>query len=183
MTTWPETIDGWLAFEREDRGEVVVERGFIDHWLEATQDGNPLYWDETVAEQVAGGVVAPPNMMLTWLMAWRWSPRRPDEFWDPHVDQDPDKPRPRRSLETHFALKDFMGLKEGIVGGYETEFHEPVRLGDRLRCVERVTDIGEERTNRLGTGRSWTVEVRYFNQHDQLVGIARYQMYSYNREG
>jgi len=184
VTDWPSTIEGWLAFELEDFSEVVVEWGFIDHWLEAMQDGNPLYWDEATAQEIAGGIVAPPNMILTWLQAWRWSPRRPHVVWDPHFDDDDDDTaeKPRRSFELHFELKDFFGLREGIVGGYESEFHEPVRLGDRLRSVERVTEISDERTNRLGTGRSWIIEVRYLNQHDQLNGISRYRMYSYNRE-
>lgn len=183
MQNLPTTLEQWEGYEFEDVSELRVERGYIDHWLEAMRDANPLYWNEEVAKEIADGIVAPPAMLVTWLLAPRWSPRRPDEIWDVHADPAAGGFQPRRvPIEAHYRLKEFLGLKEGIVAGNEMEFYAPVRLGDRLRAISKACEIGEERTNRLGTGRAWTIEVRYLNQRDELVGIERYRFFSYNRK-
>jgi hypothetical protein len=183
MTQWPTAIANWEGFQERAESEILVERGFIDHWLEAVHDANPLYWDESAARPQTGSTIAPPAMLLTWIVSRRWSPSRPDEFWDARAPADPRRPPRRVPIDAHYALKEFLGLKEGIVSGNEMEFYEPVRLGDRLHIVSRIYEIGEERKNRLGTGRPWTVEVSYFNQRDELVGIERYRFFSYNGGG
>ena len=183
MKALPKTLEEWKGFEFDNIAELTVERGFIDHWLEATRDANPVYWNDDIADEVSGGIVAPAPMALTFGMSYRWTPKRPDEVWDMHKVEPPEIKTPvRMPAEAHFALKEFTGLKEGIVGGIESEFHAPLHLGDRLRVISRVTEIGEERTNRLGTGRPWTVEIEYRNQRDELVGIDRYKYFCYNRK-
>lgn len=183
MTTYPTTIEAWEGFSIEAVSDLVVERGLIDHWLEAVRDANPIYWNDEAAAGITGGIVAPAPMALTFSMSYRWTPRRPAEVWDVHGVEPSGTPTPLRlPMEPHFALKEFTGLKEGIVGGIESEFYEPLRLGDRLTVTTRIVGIGEERTNRLGRGRSWTVEVRYSNQRKELVSIERYRFFSYNRQ-
>jgi uncharacterized protein len=180
VTQWPTALEDWEGFELRSQSHIQVERGLIDHWLEAVQDANPLYWDQSKAQRLAGAIVAPPTMLSTWMLARRWLPERPLEFWDAH-SANPSAGANRVPIEPHFALKEFLKLKEGIVSGNEQEFHEPVRLGDQLQAITKMTEIGPERTNRLGTGRPWTVQVSYFNQGDQLVAIERYRFFSYNR--
>jgi hypothetical protein len=183
MIDYPKTLDAWVGFPVEAVSDLSVERGFIDQWLDAMRDGNPIYWNDEVAKEITGGIVAPPPMCLTFSASFRWSPRRPGMVWDVHGVEPPGTPCPIRvPLEVHFALKEFTGLKEGIVAGIDAEFYEPLRLGDRLRVVSRVVTIGDLRTNKLGTGRNWTVEAQYRNQKDELVSIERYHFYCYNRE-
>lgn len=182
MINYPTKLEDWEGFEIERVSEVKVEQSLIDAWLEAVRDGNPLYWNEEVAKAIAGGIVAPTPSTLTYAATYRWSPRRPDEIWDVHGVESPAfRPAVRMPMETHFALKDFTGLKEGIVGGIDAEYYEPMRLGDRLTIVSRIVGIGELRTNKLGTGRNWTNEVRYTNQDGRLVSIERYKFFCYNR--
>src|SRR5690606_26354234 len=141
-------LEDWEGFEIERVSEVKVEQSLIDAWLEAVRDGNPLYWNEEVAKAIAGGIVAPTPSTLTYAATYRWSPRRPDEIWDVHGVESPAfRPAVRMPMETHFALKDSTGLKEGIVGGIDAEYYEPMRLGDRLTIVSRIVGIGELRTN------------------------------------
>lgn len=183
MVNYPTTLPDWEGFEIEQVSEVVVEQSLINAWLEAMRDGNPLYWNEEVANEITGGIIAPAPATLTFASTYRWSPRRPDEIWDVHGVESPHlRPALRMPVETHFALKDFTGLKEGIVGGIEAEYYEPLRLGDRLTLSSKVIGIGELRTNRLGTGRNWTNEVRYTNQNGELVSIERYKFFCYNRD-
>ena len=37
-----------------------VERGYAYNTLSATENGNPLYWDDKVANELTGGPIAPP---------------------------------------------------------------------------------------------------------------------------
>jgi acyl dehydratase len=181
---YPKTLAEWEGFYVEAVADMVVERGFIEQFLDAVRDGNPIYWNDEVAKEITGGIVAPPPMCLTFSATPRWSPRRPDQVWDVHGVEAPGTPCPiRMPLEAHFALKEFTGLREGIVGGIESEYYEPLRPGDRLTVRGSVQDIGEERTNKLGTGRNWIAKAEFKNQKGQLVSIERYKFFCYNRKG
>jgi hypothetical protein len=51
-----------------------VERGYTYNTLAATQNGNPLYWDDAVAEQVTGGMTALPTTLSLWMRPHYWEP-------------------------------------------------------------------------------------------------------------
>lgn len=183
MIEYPTRLEDWEGFQIERVSDVKVEQSLIDAWLEAMRDGNPLYWNEEVANEIAGGIIAPTPATLTFVSSYRWTPRRADEVWDVHgVEPAGTRVPLRMPMEPHFALKEFTGLKEGIVGGIDAEFHEPMRLGDRLTIVSGIFDIGELRTNKLGTGRNWVAVAQYKNQNGQLVSIERYKFFCYNRD-
>jgi hypothetical protein len=183
MTRLPEKLEDWIGFRFVNEAELSLERGTINHWLEAVRDANPLYWNDEVADDISGGIVAPAPMASALGTSYRWSPKRPEQVWDMHgVEPDAPPVRPRLPAEAHYAFKDFTGLKEGIVGGIESEYYTPMHLGDRLTVTSYVSECGELRTNRLGTGRSWTVIVEYHNQKGELVSVDRFRMFGYNRE-
>jgi acyl dehydratase len=157
----------WTGMELENPlGDIACEPGAILHWLEATENANPLYWDPEVAESVAGGAVAPPTMLSVWMRPLVWKPSGEASI---------------RPLELHFRLKEAFELPEGIVYRNEIVFHEPVRPGDRVRTTESVREIGELRDSRVGRGRNWTIDVTYRNQRDEVVGVETYEMFSYVR--
>lgn len=162
-------VEDWVGFELDaGPGDVVAERGHVLHWCESVEDANPLYWDESVAESLTDGWIAPPTMLSVWMRPLMFNPRRgPDETIRP--------------LELHFRLKDAFGLPEGIVGANEIELGVPVRMGDVISTRQSVREISDVKTNRLGTGRSWTIDVTYTNQRDEVVGIESYEMFSYVR--
>jgi len=148
-------------------GDTECERGYILHWCEATENGNSLFWDEATADEITAGWIAPPTMLSVWMRPLAWKPGDAAGI---------------RPLELHFQLKDAFGLPEGIVTGNEIEFGVPVRPGDRISTSQTVRDIGEVRTNRLGTGRPWTIDVTYTNQRGDVVGVETYRMFAYQRE-
>ena len=163
------TVDDWVGRELDaGPGDIAAERGYVIHWCEAVEDANPLYWDEAVANELTGGWTAPPSMLSVWMRPLMFNPQATQRV---------------RPLELHFQLKDAFELPEGIVTGNEIEFGVPVRMGDVIATTQRVRDISDERTNRLGTGRAWTIDVTYTNQRDEIVGVETYRMFSYNRTG
>ncbi len=160
-------VDEWTGRELDaGPGDVTCERGYILAWVEATENANPIYWDEPVATEITGGWIAPPSMLSVWMRPLLFKPGEGEGI---------------RPLEMHFRLKDAFGLPEGIVTGNEIEFHEPVRPGDVISTKQAVAEVGAVRTNRLGTGRPWTIDVTYTNQRDELVAVESYRMFCYER--
>jgi acyl dehydratase len=164
----PKEIESWIDKSLiEDNSEFDIERGYILTSCSSVENGNPLYWDPDVAEEITGGTVAPPTMMSVWLRPHHWAPGRTEE---------------RLPLELHFRLKKELGLPEAIIAANELSFGEPVRPGDRLRARQTLRSISEPRTNRLGTGRFWVIDVEYFNQRDEWVGTDSYNCFGYRRD-
>jgi acyl dehydratase len=106
-------------------------------------------------------------MLSVWLRPHYWAPGRTEE---------------RLPLEVHFRLKKVLELPEAIVVGNEISFGEPVRPGDTLRSRQTLRSISEPKTNRLGTGRFWVIDVEYFNQRDEWVGTDSYDCFGYRRD-
>ena len=45
----------------EEDGEFDVERGYICTTCASVENGNPLFWDEDVADAITDGPIAPPT--------------------------------------------------------------------------------------------------------------------------
>ncbi|MCB1614875.1 MAG: MaoC family dehydratase N-terminal domain-containing protein [Pseudomonadales bacterium] len=151
-----------------DEAEVLVERGLIENFCSSVEDGNPLYWDETVANEVCGGIISPPAMLSAYNRPHPWTPKRGD------------KPL-NRPLELHFKVKDALDYPRGIVTELCFEFGVPVRPGDRLRAEQSLREVSEIKTNKLGTGRNWTIDVTYKNQSGAVAGVETLSFFGYRR--
>lgn len=159
-------VQAWVGVELDAGfGEVTAEQGYVLHWLEATENDNPMYWDGDACREVAGRHIAPPSMLSVWMRPLMHKPGRAEFI---------------RPLELHFKLKDAFDLPKGIVASNDITFGEPVEVGDRVRTVQTVRSISAVKTISLGTGRFWTIDVTYTNQRDQVVGIESYDFFCYS---
>ena len=164
----PAEVQSWIGTVRyEEETTFDIERGYIYTSNASVENGNPLYWDEAVANDVTGGPIAPPTMISVWFRPHRWAPGRTGE---------------RQPLQVHFDLKETLGLPEAVMTDNTIEFHEPVRPGDRLRTRQILRSVSEPKTTKLGTGRFWVIDVEYLNPHDQLVGKESYTGFGYRRQ-
>jgi len=153
-------VEDWIGRERTDPpGDIVCERGYILHWLEATENANPKFWDES-------SDIAPPSMLSVWMRPLQFVPGRTETFMP---------------LSLHFDLKEAFDLPDGVVSASEMTLHAPVRIGDRITTTQTVRDISEEKTTRVGTGRFWTIDVTYRDQDGEVKGVETYEMFSYKR--
>ena len=152
----------------EERGEFPVERGYIWTSCASVENGNPLFWDDDVAEAVTGGPIAMPTMLSLWFRPHHWAPGRTEQALP---------------LQVHFDLKDRLGLPEAVMTDNTIVFHEPVRTGDRIRSRQVLRSVSPPKTTKLGTGRFWVIDVEYLNQDDLLVGVETYTGFGYRREG
>ncbi|HEY3843926.1 MAG TPA: MaoC family dehydratase N-terminal domain-containing protein [Acidimicrobiales bacterium] len=149
-------------------GEFPVERGYIWTTCASVENGNPLYWDEEVAQALTGGPIAPPTMVSVWFRPHHWAPGRSEVALP---------------LQVHFDLKAFFGLPEAVMTDNTIEFHTPVRIGDVLRTHQVLRSISGEKTTKLGTGRFWVIDVIYQNQDDELIAVESYTGFGYKRQG
>ena len=135
----------------------------------SVENGNPLFWDDAVAD--AGD-------------------RRADRPADHGVGVVPAPPLGTRAatgrrlpLQVHFDLKEGLGLPEAVMSDNTIVFHEPVRPGDRLVTRQILRSVSDEKTTKLGTGRFWVIDVEYHNQRGELVAVESYTGFGYRRAG
>jgi len=122
-------------------GEPVttdVEKGAIIKFARAIQDDNPLFNDEVAARSSRYGGLIAPPTFLRSVGTLR--PELPFE----------------------------LPLTRLLDGGSDWEYFQPVRPGDRITTVAKITDVSE-RTGRLGAMVFMTVVITYRNQLDQVV--------------
>jgi acyl dehydratase len=152
----------------EEQGEFPVERGYVWTTASAVENGNPLFWDDAVAQELTAGPIAMPTMLSAWFRPHHWAPGR-------H--------RPALPLQVHFDLKETFGLPEAVMTDNTIVFHEPVRPGDVLHTRQILRSVSGPKTTKLGTGRFWVIDVEYLNQRDELVGVESYTGFGYRRDG
>ena len=168
MADLPSQIGDWIDQIRyEETGEFDVERGYIATSCSSVENGNPLYWEDDVAEELTGGPIAPPSMVSVWFRPHHWAPGRKKQLLP---------------LQIHFDLKEMLGLPEAVMSDNEIVFHEPVRVGDRLKTRQILRSVSAPKTTKLGTGRFWVIDVEYLNQNDELVGVESYTGFGYKRD-
>jgi hypothetical protein len=164
----PADIEALIDVPQYDEvGEFPVERGYIWTACASVENGNPLFWDDAVAEELTGGVIAMPSMISNWF--------RP-HFWSPGRDVQP------MPLQVHFDLKEKLGLPEAVMSDNTVTYYEPVRVGDVLRTCQKLRSVSPEKRTKLGTGRFWVIDVEYRNQRGELVGIESWTGFGYRRE-
>ncbi|HZU78923.1 MAG TPA: MaoC family dehydratase N-terminal domain-containing protein [Acidimicrobiales bacterium] len=166
-TALPDDVAALIGVPQyEETGEFPVERGYIWTTCSSVENGNPLYWDDEVADALTDGPVAPPTMVSVWFRPHHWAPGRQ---------------KPALPLQVHFDLKERLGLPEAVMTENTIVFHEPVRPGDVLRTHQVLRSVSGEKTTKLGTGRFWVIDVEYRNQRDDLVAVESYTGFGYRR--
>ncbi len=168
MSELPAEIQSWIGQKRyEQWGEFDVERGYIFSSCSSVQNANPIYWDEKVANEIAGGLVAPPSMISVWFRPHFWSPGRSEEAVP---------------LQCHFDLKRVLNVPEAVMTDNAIVFFEPVRVGDRLKTYQFITSVSARKETKLGLGHFWGLEVHYENQKGEKVAVETYTGYGYRRK-
>jgi uncharacterized protein len=150
-----------------ETGEFPVERGYIWTTCSSVENGNPLFWDDEVADALTSGPIAPPTMLSIWFRPHHWAPGRSGQALP---------------LQVHFDLKGLFDLPEAVISDNTLTFYEPVRLGDRLRTHQVLRSVSDEKRTKLGRGRFWVIEVVYHNARDDLVGVESYTGFGYRRD-
>ena len=115
-----------------------IEKGAIVKFAQAIGDDNPFFNDEGAAAKGPYGALIAPPTFLRTITSVR-----------------PELP---------FNLP----LERLLDAGSEWKYFLPIKAGDKITAVGRITDISE-RTGRLGVMVFMTVVITYRNQHNQVA--------------
>ncbi len=164
----PAEVQSWIGQPRyEEETGFEIERGYIATSCASVQNGNPIFWDDAVAESITGGPIAPPTMLSVWFRPHYWVPGRSVE---------------RQPLQVHFDLKEKLELPEAVITENEIEFGELVRPGDKLSTRQILESVSDPKSTRLGRGRFWLIHVEYRNQRAEFVGRESYTAFGYRKD-
>lgn len=115
-----------------------IEKGAIIKFARAIGDDNPFFNDEETAAKGPHGALITPPTFLR-----TFTTVRPELPFDLPLD---------RLLD----------------GGSDWEYFVPIKAGDKITAVGRITDL-TERTGRLGVMVFMTVVVTYTNQNNEVA--------------
>jgi acyl dehydratase len=131
---------------------TVVSAARIQLFAAMVHDANPAYWDTAFATRMWGGLLAPPAMLMGWLIPPPWVPAS-----EPPV--------------ASIALRVPLPGTTFINASNDAEFGEPIVEGDRLTVVEEVISVSPEKQTRVGKGHF--VETRDTYRRDDQTVVAR----------
>src|SRR3954468_16970986 len=133
---------------------TAVSAARIQHFAAMVQDGNPAYWDAEFATQVWGGLVAPPALLMGWLIPPPWLP-------------DGQRPIPSIAIRVPLPGTTFINASNDV------ELVPPVVEGDRLKVVEEVVSVSSEKRTKVGVGHFVETCDSYYREDGSLVATNR----------
>ena len=147
-------------------GADAVELSSIRRKLEVLSFDSPLYRDEETARRYGyDGIPSPVSMTATWSLPAYWKPGDP--------------PLGTRNVMPPFPLVKIPAPGTAVLGtDVESEYFEPIYVGDRITCVNRLVSITHKRT-RLGEGAFMVVESTYTKHTGEVVCIERFTSFRY----
>ena len=144
-----------------------VNLPMIRHWVDAFDDHNPVYLDESFARSSRfGGIVAPPAMLQTWTMP-RPSLEGIAERGGSAGEASPDSP---------FRLLGDAGYSGTLATNSELEFERYLRPGDVLRSQAVLESISDRKTMPLGSGYFVTWVTTYTDAAGEVAGRQRFRI-------
>ena len=138
-----------------------VNQPMIRHWCDAMMDRNPVYTDpEFAAKSIHRGIVSPPSMLDSWMM----------------VGLGPREPAPSSDGEDAVGMLpilqklDAAGFTSVVATNSSHQYDRYLRLGDRLRIRQSITNVSSEKKTALGVGHFFTTGTEFSSQSGERVG-------------
>jgi acyl dehydratase len=141
-------------------GNIKVSEALVQLYCGISEDRNPSYWDETFATAQWGSLVAPPGMLFTWTLPLAWTP------------QHSERPLP-------LCISVPLPGDTVVNAQQESEFFEPIRIGDRLTMRERVHAVSPPKESHLGLGHYVTTKAQFVRQDGTVVAELTNSVFRY----
>jgi uncharacterized protein len=142
---------------------TAVSAARIQHFAAMVRDRNPSYWDEDFARTQWGGLIAPPALLMGWLIPPPWLP----------TGQPP---------MSSIAIRVPLPGTTFINASNEVEFPRIIVEGDRLHVVEEVVSVSTEKRTRLGTGHFVETCEEFFRADGAMVAVNRNTLFRFTPE-
>ncbi|WP_372510610.1 MaoC family dehydratase [Mycobacterium riyadhense] len=139
---------------------TAVSAARIQLFAAMVRDDNRSYWDPEYARQRWGGLLAPPALLMGWLVPPPWQPEG-------------------RAPATSLALRVPLPGTTFINAANDVEFLLPIVEGDRLTVVEELVSVSPEKQTRLGVGHFIQTLETYRRQDGAVVAINRNTLFRF----
>jgi acyl dehydratase len=139
---------------------TVVSAARIQLFAAMVRDPNPSYWDAEFARRTWGGLLAPPALLMGWLIPPPWLPTG--------------EPR-----AVSIALRVPLPGTTFVNADNDAEFPLPIVEGDRLTVVEEVVSVSPEKQTRLGAGHFVETLDTYTRQDGAVVARNRNTLFRF----
>lgn len=146
---------------------TVISGARIQLFASLVHDGNRSYWDPEFAAQRWGGLLAPPALLMGWLIPPPWQPSRREAAG-----------RAVASL----ALRVPLPGTTFVNAANDVEFLEPIVEGDRLTAVDELISVSPEKRTRLGVGHFVETLETYRRQDGAVVARSRNTLFRFTPE-
>jgi acyl dehydratase len=138
----------------------AVSGARIQMFAATIEDANPGYWEPEFAAEVWGGLIAPPALLMGWLIPTPWQPTG-------------QPPTPSLAIRIPLPGTTFINASN------EVEFLDPILEGDLLTVVEEVVSISPEKRTRLGTGHFVETLETYYRGDGKPVAMNRNTLFRF----
>ncbi len=139
---------------------TVVSGARIQLFAALVHDGNRSYWDAQFARERWGGLLAPPALLMGWLIPPPWQPGG-------------------RAPAASVALRVPLPGTTFINAANDVEFLQPIVEGDLLTVVEEVVSVSPEKQTRLGVGHFIQTLQTYRRQDGAVVAKSRNTLFRF----
>lgn len=143
---------------------TAISAARIQLFAAMVRDGNRSYWDAEFAGHHWGGLLAPPALLMGWLIAPPWQPGG-------------------RPPATAMALRVPLPGTTIINAANDVEFVEPIVEGDVLTAVEELVSVSAEKRTRLGVGHFVETLETYRRQDATVVATSRNTLFRFTPDG
>jgi hypothetical protein len=147
-----------------------VNEAMIRNWVEAHDDRNPIYIDDAQARATGrDGIVCPPAMVSTWVMAGyrRW--REIHRLRAEGVVED-------FAYSRLLNLLDRAGYTSVVATNVEHQYHRELRPGDHVTAYFTIESISPVKQTALGEGCFLTLHKKYLDQSGELLVEERFRL-------
>lgn len=143
---------------------TAVSGARIQLFAAMAHDGNRSYWDAEFARQTWGGLLAPPALLMGWLIPPPWEPLRQGSARRPAASMVLRVPLPGTTF---------------INAANDVEFFAPIVEGDLLTVVEELVSVSPEKRTRLGVGHFVETLETYRRQDGGVVATCRNTLFRF----
>jgi acyl dehydratase len=143
---------------------TAVSGARIQLFAAMVRDGNRSYWDADFARRHWGGLLAPPALLMGWLIPPPWEPPQQGSAGPPVASMVLRVPLPGTTF---------------INASNDVEFLEPIVEGDLLTVVEQLVSVSPEKRTRLGVGHFVETLDTYRRQDGTVVATCRNTLFRF----
>ncbi len=141
---------------------TAVSGARIQLFAAMVHDGNRSYWDADYARQRWGGLLAPPALLMGWLIPPPWQP-----------------PRQETARPAGLVLRVPLPGTTFINAANDVEFLSPSSRAIVLTVVEELVSVSPEKTTRLGVGHFVQTLETYRRQDGTVVARNRNTLFRF----